>query len=92
MGANFETINVIAQDKESLKKQWADIVQRAFYDYGHSGYSGSFAEKEGLQIMPGKWAERLAYDHALNNNPKWGPAWAYQVADDEWFIAGWCSS
>jgi len=71
------------------------VIEQAEYDYGHSGYSGSFAEKGGVTIhrdevfifetLADTFIEKMDSD-------KWGPADVVPVAGVGWYMAGWCSS
>lgn len=77
--------------------------EQALYDHGHSGYSGTIAEKPGVQLRNSgsrltlKEAQAFA-DEDSNENEKWGDAFAVEVyAEDrttlEGFILyGWASS
>lgn len=75
-----------------------ELVRQCQYDYGHAGYSGTFAEKQGgVKIIPvpaGQefWTEDGAEMHCNEENDKWGPAFAYEIAPDTWYIGGVCSS
>ena len=92
MGGEFQSTTTRAERK-NLQDKYAKIVERALWDYGHSGYSGSFAEKPELEIIPGVWTEEEAEKDCSNRNDKWGPAWAYKLHEiGEWYIGGWCSS
>jgi len=71
------------------------IIKQAEYDYGHSGYSGSFAEKESVTIHRGKIFEsEESADKFIDDmdNSKWGPADVVPVKGVGWYMAGWCSS
>jgi hypothetical protein len=90
MGANFDEITLSKMTEAKLKQAWQKIVEQCLYDYGHAGYTGTFAEKDGLEVIPGTWELDKARKHAEDND-KWGPAWAYRLQSGEWLIAGWCS-
>lgn len=74
----------------------------AFYDHGHSGYSGTIAEKPSYQIITDDVftaSEANTYMDTVQDHPivddKWGPAAAIRVADDKrdgWLFFGWASS
>lgn len=65
------------------------LVDQAFWDHGHAGYSGSICEKPGFDIVSEvpvpkvdmeNWAEEYDRDH---NNDKWGNAFAVPVCEDD---------
>ena len=51
-------------------------VEEARYENGNGGYTGSFAEKDGLTIKTTVHADYDSAMEELENNPKWGNAWA----------------
>ena len=96
MGATIDERKVLVSSTEELKKIFDNIVSDCQWESGHGGYTGTFAEKDGVEIIPGTWGERDAYEHAVKNNPKWGPAFAYKIGKHEtgkdiYLIVGWCS-
>jgi hypothetical protein len=78
------------------KRAFAAAVEKAGWDYGHSGYTGSIAEKHEFEIRNGgvaltlKDAQEFAdKDLDENDHDKWGPAWAVKVrADDSEQVIG----
>jgi len=95
MGGDFNSARCRCKTEE-VKSRFAAGVEAAKYDHGHAGYSGTFAEKDSIEIIPNPdgefWSEKDAEDHATEENDKWGPAGAYQLGEDQWLFAGWCSS
>ena len=97
MGGRFKHTKLTAT-VAGLKKKYAEFVDQEAWEHGHGGYSGTFAEKPEVKVehppVPGGpyWDEEQALDHAMEHNDKWGPAFAYRIADTTWLIAGWCSS
>lgn len=76
-------------------------VERALYDYGHSGYSGSIAEKDDFVMvadapMPRDAAVALfeklidAGDERIDD--KWGPAGCIELIEGGYLFFGWASS
>ena len=62
------------------RKIFNDLQSDAKHEYGHGGYTGSIAEKDGYKVrsrekMSKKEAEAFA-DKDIDNNDKWGPAFA----------------
>ena len=88
--------------KGTVEEAFDTAVFDAQYDYGHSGYTGTIAEKSDYTIIS---ADALSLQAAsdmavtLMNDPlvedKWGPAGAIRVVDDThdgWLFFGWASS
>jgi len=74
-------------------------VSQAQYDHGHSGYTGTIAEKNEFVMIPlpeGREAEPYA-DELMNTlderiDSKWGPAGCFEVAPGQYAFFGWASS
>jgi hypothetical protein len=73
--------------------------EEALYDYGHSGYTGSIAEKNEFTLIPlpaGKkpmdYAQELIDVDDERIDDKWGPAGCLHVSDNKWLFFGWASS
>jgi hypothetical protein len=85
---------------DDLAKVHQDAVAKAQYDHGHSGYSGTLAEKPEVVLRTEKVFEfpedaQAFADADLRKNPhdKWGPAWAVKVSIPKGFyIYGYASS
>ena len=106
MGGEFQGYVITLKEGEHLNDKFQRMVFQAQYDHGHSGYSGTFAEKPGVVIIPihraqedevnpvnsNYWTREGAYNHALNHNGKWEDANAYELGPRTWYIGGWCSS
>ena len=66
---------------DTAKKVFADLVSQAQYDHGHSGYSGTIAEKNDFTVIPlpehkdpQDYAEELMENGDERIDDKWGPA------------------
>lgn len=97
MGGNFDEDYIKATNDKELYAAWPEFHERHLYDYGHAGYTGTFAEKPGVVVIQPPqnqeyWDKHEAEDHASSNNDKWGDAFAYRISEDEYYIGGWCSS
>ena len=66
---------------ETAKDAFREATEQACYDFGHAGYSGTIAEKDGFVVIPlpeGEKAEAFAgglideQDERVDD--KWGPA------------------
>ena len=96
MGANnFGTISNGATAKEAF----AAAVSNAQYDHGHSGYTGTIAEKGSFTVITvpeGKGPVAFANELMDADDPriedKWGPAGCVKVKDGMWYFFGWASS
>jgi hypothetical protein len=93
MGAEFDSAVIRAADVKELKRKYAFIQQQRAWEFGHGGYSGTFAEAmSGLIIQRGTWTLEEADKHCSDNHPKWEAAWAYHLDNGRWFVGAWCSS
>lgn len=78
-----------------------ECVERARYEYGNAGYTGSIAEKNSFKlatedILPTKEAKQLANKILDDDNDnmfsdKYGPAGAIQLQEGGWLFFGWAS-
>lgn len=92
MGGEY-TDTIVKCERQELNDLFRAIVDQAAWDHGHGGYTGTFAEKHELLIQRGDdWTLETAREHCSEHNDKWGPAFAYHLADGRWYIGGWCSS
>lgn len=75
--------------------------ERAYYDYGHRGYTGSLAEKDTFVMVEkpddDESAESFAEGEERGRNPianyKWGPCCCVKGdEEDEWVFYGRASS
>ncbi len=96
MGA--DSFGTISKGK-TAREAFNAAVEKARYDHGHSGYSGSIAEKTSFVVIPcpeGK--QPRAYANALLDegdpriDDKWGPAGCIKVAEEKYYFFGWASS
>lgn len=85
----------------TVQAAFDEAVTRALYDYGHSGYSGTLAEKNEFTEIdlpkgedPFDYADKLTNDCDDRINDKWGPAGALKFPneDNHWLFFGWASS
>ena len=73
-----------------LQKAFISAVKNAQYDHGHSGYTGTIAEKTAVTLRGSvefiveaeDFAEKDLYD---NEHDKWGDCWAVKVKNPEGF-------
>ena len=100
MGAeNFHNVVIADTPRQAFEL----AVAQALYDHGHSGYSGSIAEKSSfvmIPVPPGKHHEQYAEELIDQGDPriddKWGPAGCIHFKTDEkgnhYYFFGWASS
>lgn len=83
--------------KRPTQKDYDNLVERAAWDYGHAGYSGTFAEAGGtMQVLSrhfGSFGEAQSW--VQNHHEKWDPGIlvSYSSGDEtRWYLGAWCSS
>ncbi len=96
MGAEYCQETISAKTDKEAQEAFMGLVAECEYDHGHSGYSGTFAEKTELTILPppkGRnfWSPEELEHHEAGED-KWGPAVGGKISDTEYFVGGWCSS
>ena len=52
MGGEYYTRTVQAETDEEAVAQFEKIVEECKYEHGHRGYTGTFAEKSKIEILP----------------------------------------
>lgn len=95
MGAT--TFHTIARGP-TAKRAFESARNQAQYDYGHSGYTGTIAEKDSftmIPVPPGKDVSDFINELFSNCDPridgKWGPAGCIYLGDEEFVFFGWAS-
>ena len=96
MGAEFDSCEITAKTDTEAQKEFAKEIAQAAYDYGHAGYTGTFAEKTEVDILPppnGRkyWTKEELESHA-GEISKWDNAIGGKINENTYFIAGWCSA
>ena len=95
MGAEFN-LRVMHEDIKTEQEALAEgerIIEKARYDYGHAGYSGSFAECWGVMVAPFVADNEHDADEWLQDNAdKWGPMMLVRCRNGVWVAGAWCSS
>ncbi len=98
MGAEYFETYVEGTDGQ---KAFDDAREEAMYEYGHSGYTGTIAEKTEFEVRMSKPLEiqlaRFFAEKDGDNNEKWGPAFCVPVGNKEgettgFIFYGWASS
>jgi hypothetical protein len=91
MGGEYQELELEASDEIAVKAQYYAIVEECLYDHGHSGYSGTFAEKADVDVINELHTEATARA-ILEENDKWGNSQAIRIGDTKWLVGGWCSA
>lgn len=104
MGADSFMQFAIGKD---AAEAFGKAVESAQYDYGHRGYTGTIAEKEGFIKIPfsretngdpQKYAAKLISDGDQRIDDKWGPAGCFDLGpidhggNHRYLFFGWASS
>ncbi len=95
MGATtFETM----VNGKTPKEAFVRAREQAVWDHGHSGYTGTIAEKQNFVLIdvpkgedPVTFAEKLVNTCDKRVTDKWGPAGCVKVEDGKWLFFGWTS-
>ena len=95
MGAIYnETILTADSDTEAISAG-VEVIQQCCIDYGLAGYSGTFAECDGVEVRADltddlNTVKDLVCDRVAN---KWGPAILVPLTDrGGYYMGAWCSS
>ena len=101
MGSQSFTCSRYA-DSITANQAFEEAQEEARYNYGHSGYTGTIAEKMNFVEMPmieGKTPQETAWHYIRECDPKiddkWGPAGCVKGKDHEghevYCFFGWAS-
>lgn len=84
---------------KTAKEAFENARKEALHDYGHSGYSGTIAEKNSFIEIPlplgyevGEYIDKLFETNDRRIDDKWGPAGCIKVKDGLYSFFGWASS
>jgi len=90
---------IVGARGETVKAAFDRAVEDALYEHGHSGYTGSIAEKDSYVEIelpegaePELEANRLIDEDDERISDKWGPAGCFALGDDRYVFFGWASS
>ena len=99
MGANFDEVVLDgAITAREVKTAFKEIQKQRAWEYGHNGYSGTFAEADGIKFPTHAVFndEAAACSWLEEHADKWGPALAVKYTNKngeiKWYIGAWCSS
>lgn len=81
------------------RKAFSAARERAQYDHGHSGYTGTIAEKHEFVLFsvpegqdPIAYANDLLDRNDSRVSDKWGPAGCVKLEEGKYLFFGWASS
>ena len=84
---------------KTVSEAFASAQKEARYDFGHSGYTGTIAEKDSYIVIScptGENPEDFADDLIGKCDPridnKWGPAGCIKLDRNKYLFFGWASS
>lgn len=84
---------------ETPGEAFVNAVTQAGWDHGHSGYTGTMAEKYEYVMIPlpeGQnpftYADQLIADSDPRVDDKWGPAGCIDMGGGDYLFFGWASS
>ena len=83
----------------NAQEAFHSAVERALYEHGHGGYTGTIAEKTGFVGItlpegadPVSEAGRMIDEDDDRIADKWGPAGYFTLGDGRYLFFGWASS
>lgn len=83
---------------KTAKEAFARAVEDAAFDHGHSGYTGTIAEKSEFVMIscpngmdPEAFADDLLCEGDDRIDDKWGPAGCIALGGDRWLFFGMAS-
>lgn len=94
MGARFEFETIHADDDEELVEAVETMIEDAVYVYGDDGYTGTWAEVNGVELHGEIELNRHeAEGYIMANARKWESAIAVRAADKlgAYYVGAWCS-
>lgn len=94
MGANFDYGHLPSDSQTAAAKEFRELQEDRRYEYGHRGYTGTFAEARGVSFSKKVFkTQEEAYDYVSENAEKWSDAIAVKIEGKPgWFVGAWCSS
>ena len=94
MGCSFNFIELNAQKRDAAIVEANSVIEQECYEYGHGGYTGTFAEAQGCEIAqhPPLDNREAAEDWLNGHAQKWGPALLVVTTDGKYYMGANCSS
>jgi hypothetical protein len=94
MGCSFKCIALQANQRDSAMAEARSVIEQECCEYGHGGYTGTFAEAQGCEVAQHPLLDnREAAEDWLNDHAqKWGPALLVVTTDGKYYMGANCSS
>lgn len=93
MGYEFNFTKLKARSKKEALAEAETIIAQAAYEYGHGGYTGSFAEAQGVEFVESDMADEEQAEEWLSDYAdKWGPAIITLTKNGKFCMGANCSS
>lgn len=93
MGCEFNFEALKATKAVEAVAEGNALIEQAAYEHGHSGYSGSFAEADGVELRPEEFDTLEAAEEWLDENcQKWEAALIVRVKNGPYVMGAQCSS
>lgn len=99
MGACFDFFVSNTDDQRKALKQFHRRCEECRYEYGHGGYTGTFAECWDVRFLHRTFDSNGAAAEAIEEtHEKWDPVMAVLVrgkrknSKSHWVFGAWCSS
>lgn len=96
MGAEYF---LVKENGKTALEAFINAVENAKYNFGHSGYTVTIAEKNSIVEIklpdnkdPEEYAYELIEDCDSQVSDKWGPAGCIKLKNDEYLFFGLASS
>lgn len=91
------TFSTVASGK-TAEEAFRAARERAQYEHGHGGYTGTIAEKSQFTVIncpdgtnPSAYASALIDDGDPRIDDKWGPAGCIDLGNNKFLFFGWAS-
>lgn len=103
MGGEYYSLTIQAKTDEEAIAEFERVKERCLYERGHGGYTGTFAEKEKIKILPPppcrrtpskerKFWTKAELDAFAQEQDKWGDAFSGKINETEYYLCGNCSA
>ena len=93
MGCEYNYEKLTADNPKEAVEEVRRMIKQAAYNYGHAGYTGTFAEADDAIVKDaGSLQSEDAEDYTAQNCEKWGPAVVVKATDGSYHVGAHCSS
>lgn len=92
MGCAFNFAILKAKNEGEARKEVEELIETAAWEHGHGGYTGSFAEANGVAVHKNTFSDLSDAEEWLDENAeKWGPAIIAKTKDGKYCVGANCS-